>query len=54
MASAPTLPLVSVDEYLNTSYYPDVEFVDGRLVEKGMPTRFHQLLSAVLLEWFRR
>lgn len=54
MATAPTTPVVSVDEYLNTSYSPDVEFVNGRLVEKGMPTRFHQLLSAILLEWFRR
>jgi Uma2 family endonuclease len=52
MATAPTLPLVSVDEYLNTSYEQDVEFVDGRLVEKGMPTIFHQLLSAILLRWF--
>lgn len=54
MATAPTMPVVSVDEYLNTSYSPDVEFVDGQLVEKGTPTRFHQLLSAILLEWFRR
>ena len=52
MATAPTTPLVSVDEYLNTSYEQDVEFVDGRLVEKGMPTVFHQLLSAILLRWF--
>jgi len=54
MATAPTLPLVSVDEYLNTSYSPDVEFVEGRLIEKGMPTAFHQLLSAILLAWFRK
>ena len=52
MATAPTPPLVSVDEYLNTSYEQDVEFVDGRLVGKGMPTAFHQLLSAILLRWF--
>lgn len=52
MATAPTA-LVSVDEYINTSYHPDVEFVDGVLVEKGMPTVFHQLLSAILLVWFR-
>lgn len=54
MASAPTLPLVPVDEYLNTSYEQDVEFVDGRLVEKGMPTGPRRLLSAILLEWFRQ
>jgi Uma2 family endonuclease len=52
MTTAPNVPLVSVDEYLNTSYEQDVEFVDGVLVEKGMPTFFHQLLSAILLRWF--
>ena len=52
MASAPTLPLVSVDEYLNTSYHPDVEYVDGVLVEKGMPTVPHNLLERILLFWF--
>src|SRR4051812_6546936 len=34
MAAAPTVPPVSVDEYMNTSYRPDVEFVDGVLVER--------------------
>lgn len=54
MSTAPTAPLVPIDEYLSTSYCPDVEFVDGVLVEKGMPTVFHQLLSAILLRWFFR
>jgi Uma2 family endonuclease len=52
MAGVPTRPLVSVDEYLNTSYEQDFEYVDGRLVSKGMPTPFHQLLCAILLRWF--
>jgi Uma2 family endonuclease len=52
MAIAPVAPLVSVDEYLNTSYHPDVEYVDGVLVEKGMPTVAHNLLEQVLLFWF--
>jgi hypothetical protein len=52
MATMPTWPLVTVDEYLNTTYEQDVEFVEGRLVEKGMPTVFHQLLKAILLRWF--
>src|SRR5438105_3551590 len=38
MAVVPSPPLVSVDEYLNSSYHPDVEYVDGVLVERGMPT----------------
>jgi Uma2 family endonuclease len=53
MATVPTARLVSVDEYLSTSYRPDVEFVDGVLIEKGMPTVFHGLLQAILIAWFR-
>ena len=52
MATVPVNPLISVDEYLNTSYEQDKEFVDGRLIDKGMPTIYHQLLSAILLRWF--
>jgi Uma2 family endonuclease len=52
MASAPILPLVPVDEYLNTSYEPDLEYVDGVLVERGMPTIAHNLLEQILLFWF--
>lgn len=52
MATTPAMPIVPVEEYLNTSYEQDKEFVDGRLVDKGMPTFFHQLLSAILLRWF--
>ena len=54
MASAPTLPLVSVEEYLNTSYEHDMEFVDGVLVERSMPNEFHSLLQAILLYHFRQ
>lgn len=34
-------PLVSVDEYLNTSYEHDMEFVEGVLVERGILTPAH-------------
>lgn len=53
MATAPTLPLLSVDEYLATSYEQDIEYVDGVLVEKGTPTVPHQLLSLILCLYFR-
>jgi Uma2 family endonuclease len=53
MATAPTLPLVSVEEYLRSSWQPDKEFVDGVLIDKGMPTVFHGLLQAILISWFR-
>lgn len=54
MAVAPTIPLVSAEEYLNSGYHPDVEFVDGVLVERGVPTIAHGLLQIMLGEYFRR
>jgi len=51
MAVVPTVPLVSADEYLNSSYRPDVEFVDGVLVERGMPTIAHGLLQVLITLW---
>jgi Uma2 family endonuclease len=38
MATAPTLPLVSVEEYLKSSWHPDMEFVDGVLLERNLHT----------------
>jgi Uma2 family endonuclease len=54
MATAPTLPRVSVDEYLNSSYRPDVEFVDGHLVVRSVPTYLHSMLQAILIAYFRQ
>jgi Uma2 family endonuclease len=54
MATAPTVPLVSVDDYLNASYRPDVEYVDGHLVERSVPTYLHSLLQALLIGHFRQ
>lgn len=47
-------PLVSIDEYLNTSYEHDMEFVDGVLVERGMPTPAHATLQTILSEHLRQ
>jgi Uma2 family endonuclease len=54
MASASTLPLVPVDEYLGSSYRRDVEYVDGYLVERSVPTYLHSLLQAILIAYFRQ
>jgi Uma2 family endonuclease len=54
MATAPTVPPVSVDEYLSTSYRPDVEYVDGYLVERSMPTYLHSALQAILIAYLRQ
>jgi hypothetical protein len=41
MATAPTVPYVSVDEYLESGYHPDKEYVDGVLVDRATPTFAH-------------
>ena len=54
MATAPTLAHVPVDEYLNSSYDHDMEYVDGVLVERSLPTISHSLLNAILIGHFRQ
>jgi Uma2 family endonuclease len=41
--------LVSVDEYLNTSYKPACEYLDGVLKRKPMPTFDHALVQSRLV-----
>lgn len=45
--------MVSVDEYLNSSYRPDCELIDGRLEEKPMPTRLHSYVQVLIGQWFQ-
>jgi Uma2 family endonuclease len=52
MAVAPLPPFVSADEYLNSSYRPDLEYIDGALVERGMPTIAHSILQMILVQHF--
>ena len=49
---APTL--VSLEEYLNTSYEPDVEYVDGELVERTMGTTLHGILQTIVTSYFHQ
>jgi Uma2 family endonuclease len=49
MASTPTLPLVSVEEYLRTSYEPHCEYLDGVLAPKAMPDDIHSAFQMLLL-----
>jgi Uma2 family endonuclease len=37
--------LISVEEYLNTAYDPDVEYVDGVLEERNVGDRVHSLVQ---------
>lgn len=54
MATEPNSPLVSAEEYLNTSYDPDVEFVDGVLVERNVGDWLHSLVQSNILFALRR
>lgn len=47
-----TATLVSLDEYLNTSYEPDMDFVDGALVRRNVGTQRHGLLQFIVLSYF--
>ena len=44
----PTATLVSVDEYLSTSYDRDVEYVDGQLVERNVGEKDHGRLQTLI------
>jgi Uma2 family endonuclease len=43
-----TLVTIPVEEYLRSSYDPDMEYVDGRLVERNVGEYFHGRLQSLL------
>jgi Uma2 family endonuclease len=53
MATSPILPLVSVEEYLRTSYEPNCEYLDGVLAPKAMPDIIHSTFQMLLIMFFR-
>jgi Uma2 family endonuclease len=48
-----TATLVSVEEYLSTTWRPDCDFVDGVLVERNVGTKDHSKLRGEVFSWFR-
>ncbi|MFC6646727.1 Uma2 family endonuclease [Granulicella cerasi] len=52
MAAAMTTPFVSVDEYLRTSYSPDVEYLDGVIEERNLGEFDHSDLQRILTTIF--
>jgi Uma2 family endonuclease len=53
VASVASVPqLITLEEYLSTSYEPDLEFVDGVLEEKNMGDYEHGFLQAIITHWF--
>jgi Uma2 family endonuclease len=41
--------LVTLEEYLNTAYEPDMDFVDGHLVRRNMGTQSHGRLQSIII-----
>lgn len=48
----PPSELVSVREYLTTSYRPDCEYVDGRIEERNLGEFDHGLVQTILAQLF--
>jgi hypothetical protein len=42
----------SIEQYLNTSYHPDREFVDGLIVERNLGEKTHSAIQKNLMGWF--
>jgi Uma2 family endonuclease len=47
-----TSTLISIQEYLETSYRPDREYIDGEVVERNMGKWEHARIQALLTIWF--
>jgi Uma2 family endonuclease len=45
--------LVTAEQYLHTSFEHDAEFVEGRIVERPLPTWDHSELQGLLIEILR-
>jgi Uma2 family endonuclease len=46
-----TVALVSINEYLNTSYRPDQELLEGQLVERNLGEYDHSSVLGALIAW---
>jgi Uma2 family endonuclease len=44
--------LTSLEEYLDTSYEPDMEYVDGVLIRRNVGTEQHSLLQGAVIKLF--
>ncbi|HEY3825986.1 MAG TPA: Uma2 family endonuclease [Bryobacteraceae bacterium] len=46
--------LISVEEYLHTSYHPDRDFIEGEVLERNEGKRRHSYAQAQVAIWFGR
>jgi Uma2 family endonuclease len=54
MAALPEPPLISLEEYLDTSYQDgDREYLDGHVVERNLGERPHSQVQSNLIAYFR-
>lgn len=51
-AAAQPVPSLTMEEYLQTTYHPDYDFVDGHLEERNMGGTKHGLLQSLFCIWF--
>jgi Uma2 family endonuclease len=51
-ASQVSPALISIEEYLHTSYHPDCDFVDGVVEERNVGDLKHSLLQGEVVFWF--
>jgi Uma2 family endonuclease len=49
MATAAVVPFVSVDEYLHTSYEPDMDYIDGHIEDRNVGEFDHARIQRALL-----
>jgi Uma2 family endonuclease len=45
--------LVSIEDYLSTSYSPDREYIDGRIVERNLGEKTHSSIQGNLIFYFK-
>jgi Uma2 family endonuclease len=50
MATTPSL--LSIEEYLRTSYHPDADFVDGEIEERNLGEYEHSKIQSIVLHIF--
>jgi len=50
MATAPAI--LTMEQYLRTSYSPDVDFVDGELKERNVGEKDHGRMQLMVAAWF--
>jgi Uma2 family endonuclease len=44
--------MISVEEYLRTSFHPDCDFIDGEVLERNVGKRRHACAQTQIAVWF--